>query len=164
MLRNLLSLIEAPDNEKGNGKGQQNNSCGGGVGHNLIFSSQEIDKNDYRRSYRRTNSIDLEQTHLLSPFTKYSMDINKAPAQAKDIIADLTISAPTLPVTNGATIPAANQATARLAQNSAKAFRWPDVNFIHFYAITKRLSRVKNEDVTFNWWVIDVTAMEVGGN
>lgn len=43
MLEILLSLVKTPYNEKGNGKGQQNNNCGDGFGHSSTFTLSQID-------------------------------------------------------------------------------------------------------------------------
>ncbi|MFZ5366523.1 MAG: phage integrase SAM-like domain-containing protein [Patescibacteria group bacterium] len=121
---------KTPENKDSNNHGQQDDNRGRGIRHNLSFSNKKINENNNRRRHRRGEGISRPEIHFLPPLLKYSINNKETPPQTREATTDLTSSTLILPVTNEGTTPAANQTTAKLAQNSVNALRWSEDNFL----------------------------------
>ena len=126
MVRNYGKLLLTTDqinNQSPSNKGKDCADNNQKIHNSTFLSNKNINKNNNNRCQDRAPSGGRNQVHYLAPLSKYNEKIIKNPVQETAINPDFITSKKTLPVINGAIIPAASQATPRLAQNSANNLR-----------------------------------------
>ena len=117
-------LASSQINNQNPGNKSKNNTNNNQKIHNSTFlSNKNIDKNDNDSRQNWTPGNSRSQIHYLSPLIKYNEKIIKNPVQETATNPGFTTSRKTPPVANGTIIPAANQVTPRLVQNSASNLR-----------------------------------------